>query len=278
MLEPLQIRRACPIAEDVETLLRVEHDSLGDSDYDLAEALAVVARPEHAAYVAYAGEWGVGFCSSFDTPTGAGARLEVDMLGVLPAYRGRGIATRLIRHATQEAIERGVGVGRAVVALDNVASQKAFRRAGFRPVGAGEATPFSMLVYHILGTVPQALPDGWRVRIENHAGAKDGGVARESVALYHGGRPAGGAECLCVHTLAYRGLWIEALSAASHEARRWLARGIVERAKTLDLDQVGYLAPGDATSGNDAPPEVVAMARAGFETLGSYLVFAARFS
>ena len=51
------------------------------------------------------------------------------------------------------------------------------------------------------------------------------------------------AECQRVQTLAYQGVWIERLWAASDEALSLLARAVIEWGKRLDLDEVGYLAP-----------------------------------
>ena len=92
---PITIRPVRPILADATALLAVERRSLGDSPYTPEEALAILRREEHHAYLALAGGRPVGFCSSFETPTDAGPRLELDMLGVHPGYRGRGIATEV---------------------------------------------------------------------------------------------------------------------------------------------------------------------------------------
>ena len=97
----------------------------------------------------------------------------------------------------------------------------------------------------------------------------------ETLRLYHRGRLVGTGECLCVHTLTYRGLWIEGLATESQEARHWLARAIVERAKALDLDQVGYLAPRRATPDFAEAPDVLALVRGGYRIMGSYFILVA---
>jgi ribosomal protein S18 acetylase RimI-like enzyme len=126
------LRRVQPVLEEAAAVLSVEHQSLGDSSYTPEEALRVLQRPEHQAYLALKGEQPVGFLSCLETPTCHALRLEIDMLGVRAEDRGRGIATDLIRMAMDEADGRGTHLFRGVVAQNNLASQGAFRRAGLR--------------------------------------------------------------------------------------------------------------------------------------------------
>lgn len=262
---------------EAAALLTVEHKSLGDSPYAAREILEVLRRPEHYAYVACLGSTVVGFCSCFETASDQGSRLELDMLGVLAAHRHRGLGTALVRTSMSEALRRGVREFRAVVAVDNVASHLVF-------VGAGlVALPhrFDMMIYEISGRLPvDFLPEGWSW----HAGglgrpepASDGFTSgRETHTLKdQAGAIAAVAQCLQVHTLAYRGLWLEKLWGASKRATRLAARAVVERAKVLGLDEIGYLAPSrsdaDAQASNSA-----ALLRVGYKTIGSYHVFRAR--
>ena len=83
------------------------------------------------------------------------------------------------------------------------------------------------------------------------------------------------AECLRVQTMAYRGVWIERLRAASPLARRALASALAEWAKEEGLDEVGYLhRPG---GDEDTPPgedlERIPLLRAGYSSVGRYHVF-----
>jgi len=258
-------------------LLAVERKSLGDSPYAAREILKVLRRPEHYAYVACLGSMVVGFCSSFETASDQGSRLELDMLGVLPAHRHRGLGTALVRTSMGEALRRGVREFRAVVAVDNVASHLVF-------VGAGLATlphRFDMMIYEISGRRPLGfLPEGWSL----HAGglgrpepASDGlASGRETHTLKdQAGAIAAMAQCLQVHTLAYRGMWLEKLWGASKRATRLAARAVVERAKVLGLDEIGYLAPsrGDA---DDQASNSAALLGEGYKRVGSYHVFKAR--
>jgi len=264
------IRRANPTLEDAAALLVVERASLGDSPYDAAQALAVMLRPEHAEYLACPASdprQAVGFCSFLETPTAQGLRLEIDMLGVIAAYRGQGLATRLITQAASDARARGVRRFRALVAVDNRASQRAFERAGF----IASATAFDLLLYRLDGLTPVAfLSSNWRWEID----AADDSPA-ETHHLYDAtGDLVAMAECLHVQTLAYNGLWLERLDSSAPEAERAMARALVERAKSLALDEVGYVAPtGDDEASDDLAH--AAFIREGYQVGGRYLVLVA---
>lgn len=276
---PVTIRRALPAQSDAETLLAVERRSLGDSPYTAEEALAVLRRREHHAYLALAAGEPRGFLSCLETPTDDGPRLELDMLGVVPEQRGRGIATALLRTAMEEAEARGVRRFRGAVAEDNLASRRAFERAGL----CSGPTPHHLTVYELLGNSPVPyLPEGWSAEVveEGRVAAPAepltslgaDGEGREVLALRDAeGRIVSLAEAVAVHTLSYRGLWLERYWSASPPALLVAARGLVERAKALDLDEVGYLAPptGAARRTDDA----LAFVRAGYRVTGRYYVY-----
>lgn len=256
-----------PDVDLVTALQAVEHGSLGDSDYSVDELCAVLARPEQCAYLARtaAGE-PAGFCSCLRTCSPHGPRLEIDMLGVLPAHRGRGVAGALVAQAVAAARGAGIARFRAVVAEDNHASRRVFTRLGF----AGPAAPHTMRVYLLAGLAPLPfLPAGWRWQWAHGPGcAGPGAVAGETGRLYTpGGALAGEIECLEVHTLAYSGLWIERLWAAGAQALQVLARGAAERAKESALDEVGYLLP--AALAGEQEDALVAI---GYDAVGRYFV------
>lgn len=74
----------------------------------------------------------IGFVDAFMTVSADGVpRWEVDLIGVHPDYRGRGIAQRLITASVEAGREQGAQVVRALIHLDNGASAGAFRRVGF---------------------------------------------------------------------------------------------------------------------------------------------------
>ena len=270
------IRRARATLADATALLHVERQSLAESPYSPDEILRIIRRPEHFAYLARIDEIAVGFCSCIEVPADGGLRLEIDMLGVSPEQSGRGIGAKLIAHSTLQAERRGVPRFRAVVSVDNLASQRAFRRAGLE---AGP-DPVVMLVFEIRGNAPvPLLPPGWHWHT-----AKQGvvcvpgqpplrftasGRGREVHSLRdRRGNVVGVTECLQVHTIAYRGLWVEKLWATSNSHCRLVARALVERTKTLGFDEVGYLLPRGQREKSSIP-----LIREGFLDSGSYLLF-----
>ena len=273
------IRSAEPNLSDARTLLDVERASLGDSDFTPMEALALIRRPEQHAYLAHQDGEPVGFCSCLETPRASGWRvggwrLEIDMLGVCPASRGQGIATALIEHSVFRGRLRGVHSFRAVVAQANVASQRAFAGAGFAASDRVE-----MVVHEVGGRSGMpSLPAGWTHQVWMggsfvHAGEEWSarGPGHEIHALSDGkGEIVALAEVLHVFTLAYVGLWIERLSAARRLGGRAMARALVERAKRLGCDEVGYLGP---TEDRHAGVQT-ALLREGYACVGRYLVLA----
>jgi GNAT superfamily N-acetyltransferase len=262
----------------VTTLLDVEHRSLGDSNYTPAEALEIVAQPNQRIYLAEREGVAVGFCACIETPSPAGTRLEVDMLGVLPEARGQGLGSALIRHSLEQARQRGIRRFRAVVATDNVASLRAFERAGF----VTQYPEVAMLVYVLRGLCPVPfVPEGWRWQLLRGGDAADpwrapvaapaqGASAERHVVYDAQGMERGSVESLVVQTLAYQGIWVESLDYQNETSLRLMGRALAERAKVLDVDEVGYLAPQDS----HAPRRDAALRRMGFEEVGRYLVMA----
>jgi ribosomal protein S18 acetylase RimI-like enzyme len=151
----------------------------------------------------------VGFVSAFVTiDPRDGRRWEVDLLAVRQDLQGQGLGTRLIVEAGQEGEATGTSSARALIRVENVASQRAFEKAGFTTDGQVHRL---WLWMPEPGPIPQAPP-----RL-----------------------PA----LLPVDTLTYRGLWIEGLTAASpgqqHAAIR-AARAMVARDQRRN---VGALIP-----------------------------------
>ena len=76
----------------------------------------------------------VGFADGFVTVAQDGlTRWEVDLLAVDAAYRGQGIARRLIAASAQQGTALGASVARGLIHIDNTASEHAFGAAGFTP-------------------------------------------------------------------------------------------------------------------------------------------------
>jgi ribosomal protein S18 acetylase RimI-like enzyme len=257
-------RRVQPVLQDAAAVMSVERQSLGDSPYTPEEALQVLRRTEHHAYLAFQGKQAVGFLSCLETPSGDVLRLELDMLGVCAEHRGRGIATSLLCMAMREAGGRGVRRFRGVVAEGNTASRTAFTRAGLEAIGG----PALLLVYEILGREPVAyLPPGWSWLIDECEAQRPAGGGSVYHLLDERGQVVSKITCLQVQTLSYRGLWIEDLWAEPRATGNAL-RAMVEWTKSLNLDQVGYLATGEQAQGN-----LHAWLRQGYRDLGPYAVY-----
>jgi len=264
------IRQVVPTPQDASALLSVEARSLAESPYQPAKIAEILGWPGQYAYLAEYGRSPVGFCSCLQVPFQGSPRLEIDLLGVVPEHRGRGVGTRLIEYSVSEGRRRGVRRFRAVVAQGNEASLRAFRRAGF----FASPRPRAMLVYELQGYhAVDFLPPGWRWQIvpseaqrvrltEDDLAVR--GPWEEVHRLWDAqGELVGQGRCLYVQTLSYRGVWIEDLWAKGAEALRGLGRAVVERAKTLLLDEVGTLWAGR---------EPLPLLREGYRLVGQYFI------
>ena len=274
------ISRARPTLADAQALLAVEGRTLSDSPYSPTEVLRVLQRPEHHAYLAYSAGRAIGFCSCIETASEAGVRLEIDMLGVLREHQAHGVGRSLICRCLDEARRRGTGCARAVVADDNVASQRAFERAGLQPLSGRR----EMLIYEVLGDAPVSfLPPSWAWKrtgegrfvwpeIGRCGEQSASGRSRSTHRIVSESGRVALAEVIRVDTVSYRGLWVECLRAESETFLRTVARALVEEAKTLGLDQVGYLWP---IPGSQAEYDWrrISLVREGYQPVGVYRVY-----
>lgn len=246
-----------PLARNaVAELLYVERATLGDSDYTVDEALQALRSPAHLCLGAYEGDALAGFVSCFETYTPTGARLELDMLGVLPAHRHRGIATALIVRALEEARAAGVSAARAVVREENAASLAAFRRAGLSARWLA-----AMMIWNPDGALAPAALDA-------------GSLTR--VALTVPGKPYLGATrwqsahasalALPVTTLAYCGCWLEDVAGDSPADRAALATAVARATLHRPLDEVGLLVPSDLTT------DLALLSELGWQDVGHYSI------
>jgi ribosomal protein S18 acetylase RimI-like enzyme len=276
------IRRFDGSLVDAEGLLAVERSSFDECPYDAEELRVMLTQGTQRAWLAIADGSVVGFVIGFPTRGLQGLRWEIDLLAVLPKWRGRGLATRLIRAAS------GYGMGvarqaRAAVATDNRSSERAFHRAGFQ----SEPEVCDLLTYRTDGLVPgRGVPLQHdlspEVTVREGASVAD---AREwlsnlpalddqaDVCLLlaeQDGQPAGHAELIQVQTLLYRGIWIESLQAPARTAREALVHKAVSYASVASLDEIGAMVPSREWTFRDA-----LLAR-GFRSLGEFRWLVAR--
>lgn len=117
---------------DAEGIARLIHATWGTqvaADW-VAE---IVDDPRHNIWVADDAQEVVGFCDSFPTAAADGTpRWEIDLLAVDSQARGQGVGRALIGRAVQSGRQRVTALQRALVAIDNIASERCFEANGFR--------------------------------------------------------------------------------------------------------------------------------------------------
>jgi len=127
----LEIQRATPAhAPQIANVKKLVWEDESADDSHIAK---VIAEPDHVTHIALIEGQVVGFVDGFLTLSADGfRRWEVDLLAVLPEYRGKGIATQLVARNTQVGYnEMDADHARGLVAVGNIGSEKAFARASF---------------------------------------------------------------------------------------------------------------------------------------------------
>jgi ribosomal protein S18 acetylase RimI-like enzyme len=240
---------------DAKGLLTVERSAFNECPYDTEQVRVMLTEGPQRAWLAVGGAGVVGFVIAFPTCGLQGTRWEIDLLAVRPEWRGRGLATRLIRAAADHgtALTRQA---RAVVATDNNASMRAFTRAGFRV----EPGMCRLLIYRAEGLVPRGgitprslLARGVTVREASSIGdiqewlpelpVLDDQADLTLLLAEQDGQPVGYAELIKVQTLLYRGVWIESLEAPKRTVRETLVHQALNYAVVAGLDEIGAVVP-----------------------------------
>jgi ribosomal protein S18 acetylase RimI-like enzyme len=145
---------------------------------------AQIASDDASLWVAAEGDDVVGFISAFLTVgQHAKRRWEVDLLAVRFASHGQRLGQRLVEQICKDVRARRAHVARAAIRVDNVASQKTFKNAGF-------ATDWE--VHKLFLWTP----------------------AVEGPNIY-----AGGITFIPIDTVTYRGLWLEGLTSSRTSER-----------------------------------------------------------
>jgi GNAT superfamily N-acetyltransferase len=196
-----------------------------DEKTNLDLVAGVLRSGDHVTQIAIQDEEIVGFINGFSTRSQSNVlRWEVDLLAVHPLYRQRGLAQLLIAASTESGRQRGASFARALIHVDNVASQRAF-------AGCGYTVESQVCLLVVCPTDFDAL----------------GHAASQPPSLY----------LIQVMTLNYRGIWLEGqvslrgFSFAQQTARRLglniagavipLAQAeVIYAAQEHNLNPVGY--------------------------------------
>jgi ribosomal protein S18 acetylase RimI-like enzyme len=185
----IEIRQAH--AGDSDALASVINETWHDNTADPAHIARVIRETGRVTLLAQDSDQVLGFVDGFLTPAPDGTiRWEIDLLGVRPSARGRQIASRLVTAAVEAGRGQGAVTARALIRLDNPASQRVFAACGF------SEQPERCVLY----TAGSSTGDDFQVGADGYL--------------------------LPVVTLTYRGVWIEGVSALGNlaAARRLVGR------------------------------------------------------
>ena len=159
---------------DAPALVKIKQHTWPQEEVHLHQVQRVLTDPAHAVFVAEVDGILAGFVDGFSTVSADGElRWEVDLLAVDPDWRGRQLGQKLVLASLNTGREREAQFARALIQVENTASQISFERCGFCPLG----DPLCLLVAHK--------------------------AACDKLA------DAGSGHMLTVNTINYRGLWLE---------------------------------------------------------------------
>lgn len=273
--------------DDARGILAIDRATFNDCPYPPEQVARLLTGGEQRAWVAELDGRVAGFVTAFPTRALQAESWEVDLLAVHPGSRRQGIGTALIECAVAGAA--GSGAARAVVAVKNRASCRAFESAGFQSLpevfylmrcdvfGAAARPPVPGMEFvrplaneadarGVLGlapSLPRTAPEVTRLADANIVlvAERDGCVSAF-------------AELVKVQTLLYAGAWVETLVAPtlSHaegsrpDETSPLIAAAVERVKVEGLDEIGCLVPARDWRLRQA------FAGEGFSSAGEYLV------
>jgi GNAT superfamily N-acetyltransferase len=127
----MEIRAFDGALGDAGGVIAVDGETFGDCRYTPHYVAELVETGGQNVWVAEMEGGIVGFVSTFITHSLTGDRWEIDELAVRPSAQGLGIGTALVGCALDETPPELPA--RAVIAMGNVASQRAFAKNGFFP-------------------------------------------------------------------------------------------------------------------------------------------------
>lgn len=128
----MTITITCAGRQHVESLCALMKTVWEDIQADPGYISGIIGQPNRATCLAVDRGRVVGFADGFGTLSQDGIRRwELDLLGVHPEYRGRGIATKLVTQCTLFGKHSGATVGRCLIASGNTGSERAFAHSGY---------------------------------------------------------------------------------------------------------------------------------------------------
>lgn len=173
-----KIRRAT--LEDAEGIAKVVRQTWNQS-IDYVVYRSHIEEDTCSIWIAVEDNEVAGFVSAFLTiGSHQTRRWEIDLVVVRPSSQGKGLGSRLIQTALNDAKKHCVGISRAIIRTENIASQKAFQRAGY----VTDERVQRMFLWSPKATGRRVIPP-------------------ENITLSR------------MDTLTYRGLWIEGLMSES---------------------------------------------------------------
>jgi GNAT superfamily N-acetyltransferase len=246
-------------------MLAVDRATFNDCPYPPGHIVHLLTGGEQRAWVAEVDSGVVGFVTAFPTRTLQAESWEVDLLAVQPQHQRQGIGRALIKHAVAGAARSQATRARAVAAVKNHPSRRAFGAAGFQALpgtchlmrchvaGAAARLPVPGMeavralkgeadACGVLGLAP-ALPHT-AAQVARLASAK----ATTLLVAERDGSVAAFVELVKVQTLLYAGAWVETLvaPALSRKGSRRdeaapLIAAAVEQVRAEGLDEIGCL-------------------------------------
>jgi GNAT superfamily N-acetyltransferase len=130
----INIRQATQ--HDAPEIAAIKQSVWPDEAVDVAQMAKAIQKPTHVTQVGIHANTIIGFIDGFSTYSARGIhRWEVDLLAVHPDYRGNRVGERLVRANTKAGFQRGAGVARGLIRIENIASQRTFARCAYHSQG-----------------------------------------------------------------------------------------------------------------------------------------------
>lgn len=115
-------------------LLELEGRVFGESKYTPEEVIEIASKEGNKIFVAMEENKLIGFISLLTVDTLHYRGLWIDLLGVDPNYRNRGIGQQLVSMGKDYGLKAGVNMISGLIAMENISSRRAFEKNNFEEV------------------------------------------------------------------------------------------------------------------------------------------------